>query len=155
MLFERIGAIMAHQRLAGYYTFRKVSDVRMTKGRKWSREEVRTLLDYKRWGQVRAAHLRKQPYCVNCEKRGIKTVATDVDHIVPKRDTPISMWYEPSNLQSYCKHCHDTSKFEEETLGYATDIGLDGFPIDRRHPVYKEKKVISIEDYLKIKDKAS
>lgn len=134
-------------------TFREPLDEQMMKTRKWSREEVRTLLDYKRWARVRAAHLRKQPFCVNCEKRGIKTVATDVDHIIPKRDTPISMWYEPSNLQSYCKHCHDTSKFEEETLGYATDTGIDGFPIDQRHPVNRPKsKVLSLEDYRRIKE---
>lgn len=119
----------------------------------WTREEVRDLLDGKRWRAVRAKHLRKEPLCVNCLKRNIETKATDVDHKIPKRETTMEMWYEPTNLQSYCKHCHDTSKFEEENFGYSTDIGADGFPIDTRHPVNKRKdKVISLEEYRKVFD---
>lgn len=117
----------------------------------WTREEVRLYLDNKRWAKVRAIQLKKEPYCICCAKRGITTPATDVDHIIPKRKTHMEKWYDPRNLQSYCKHCHDTSKYEEETLGYSTDIGADGFPIDERHPVNRDKtSVISLDRYRKL-----
>ena len=94
--------------------------------------------------------LRIQPNCVKCLRRGFIVEATDVDHIIPKRDTEMEMWYDFSNLQCLCKHCHDVSKREEENKGYCEDIGADGFPIDSRHPMNKRSNnVLSIDEFKK------
>lgn len=155
VLFEPIQAIMGYKHLGRSVCFEnltwRATCKMMERKLLWTREEVRSLLDNKRWRKVRAKHLRKEPFCVNCAKRGIQTEATDVDHKIPKRETRMELWYDENNLQSYCKHCHDTSKFEEENFGYSNDIGPDGFPIDKRHPVNKgREKVISLEKYKKV-----
>ncbi len=48
---------------------------------------------------VLAAH----PLCELCEKNGLVVIATDVHHIVAKRDGGRD---EESNLQALCHSCH-------------------------------------------------
>jgi hypothetical protein len=43
-------------------------------------------------------------------------------------------WLGP--FQSLCKECPDSTKRFVEQRGYRPDIGLDGWPLDPRHPVY-------------------
>jgi hypothetical protein len=43
------------------------------------------------------------------------------------------MWF--GELQSLCKFHHDSAKQQEEKMGYRSDIGADGWPMDPRHPV--------------------
>jgi hypothetical protein len=40
-------------------------------------------------------------------------------------------------LQSLCKLHHDSAKKRAEWRGYDTQIGIDGYPVDRQHPVNK------------------
>jgi hypothetical protein len=47
------------------------------------------------------------------------------------------MKFFSGELQSLCKACHDGAKKFVETRGYRPDIGLDGRPLDPRHPVYQ------------------
>jgi 5-methylcytosine-specific restriction enzyme A len=56
-----------------------------------------------RWQRYRAMYLRSHPLCVACERAGITTPATDVDHIVPRRAGGSD---EESNLQALCHACH-------------------------------------------------
>jgi hypothetical protein len=42
-------------------------------------------------------------------------------------------------LQSLCKTCHDGAKREIEH-GYRRDIGLDGYPLDPNHAVYRYER---------------
>lgn len=65
------------------------------------------------WKKLRAAHLRRHPLCEECLKRGIVTIATDVDHIVPHRGDPSLMW-NPENLQSLCHSCHSRKTARED-----------------------------------------
>jgi hypothetical protein len=37
-------------------------------------------------------------------------------------------------MQSLCEPCHNSAKRQIELRGYCHDIGLDGFPIDPKHP---------------------
>jgi len=50
------------------------------------------------WQKIREEHLAMEPWCRRCG-----TKATDVDHIVPKRQGGSN---DHSNLQSLCHSCH-------------------------------------------------
>jgi 5-methylcytosine-specific restriction protein A len=69
--------------------------------------------------------------------KGEVVVATVTDHIIPHKGN----WnaFVTGELQSLCLDCHISKKKEDETRGYIRDIGLDGWPIDPRHPVYGGK----------------
>ena len=56
-----------------------------------------------RWRKLRAAFLAENPLCEECLKVGVYRAATEVDHIVPKRDGGTD---DASNLQGLCKPCH-------------------------------------------------
>ena len=66
------------------------------------------------WRTVRAEHLRREPLCQDCQKKGITTLAQMVDHILPINrenafDAKNGKWGEPydhANLQSLCFQCH-------------------------------------------------
>lgn len=67
-----------------------------------------------------------------CQKRGRTTAATVVDHVVPHRGNEALFF--GGALQSLCKACHDGAKQTEERRGYSREVGVDGFPLDPRHP---------------------
>ena len=78
----------------------------------------------RRWQKIRLMHLRANPLCVMCLAEGRTTLATDVDHIVPRRQGGTDA---PSNLQSLC-HSHHSQKTAGE--GGANPYSLA--PGDRR-----------------------
>jgi 5-methylcytosine-specific restriction protein A len=59
----------------------------------------------KRWAKARLGYLAKHPVCVECERQGIVTAATEVDHIVPHRGDWYLFW-DSANWQALCKSCH-------------------------------------------------
>lgn len=89
-----------------------------------------------RWRKLRAQHLRKQPRCVICRRPAVSGQALHVDHIVPWRKD-YSRRFDPTNVQTLCVKCHATHKRAIGIHGYSNDIGLNGWPIDPRHPVLK------------------
>jgi 5-methylcytosine-specific restriction protein A len=92
-----------------------------------------------RWARRRCAQLRQEPLCAFCMAKGKLRPAAIVDHVEPHRGDEQLFWY--GAVQSLCKHCHDSTKKEREgKRGYSTDVGVDGWPIDERHPVYGGKK---------------
>lgn len=92
-----------------------------------------------RWRRIRQAHFREHPLCKFCLERGIVTPATIVDHVGPHRGDINKFWLGP--FQSLCLQCHVSTKHHIELHGYRPDIGLDGWPLDPRHPVYgRERK---------------
>jgi hypothetical protein len=68
---------------------------------------------------------------------GRVTPATVADHVVAHGGD----WnrFLLGKLQSLCASCHSGGKQFEEVRGYYPDIGLDGFPLDPRHPVHRRR----------------
>jgi 5-methylcytosine-specific restriction protein A len=87
-----------------------------------------------RWKRRRRLHLAQHPLCATCEAQGKLTPATVADHVTPHRGDPQLFWFGP--LVSLCATHHSGTKQQQETRGYATDIGADGWPVDQQHAVY-------------------
>lgn len=56
-----------------------------------------------RWQRVRAMYLRSHPLCARCEREGRVSMATDVHHIIPRRDGGADT---ESNFEALCHSCH-------------------------------------------------
>ena len=93
------------------------------------------LYDSARWGRIRAHQLAIHPLCRYCAELGRVTPATIVDHIEPHKGDVNKFWL--GELQSLCDSCHRSTKAFLEINGYRPDIGLDGWPLDKRHPCYR------------------
>jgi 5-methylcytosine-specific restriction endonuclease McrA len=91
-----------------------------------------------RWKKRRWAQLRAHPLCAICLQRSLVTPATVVDHVVPHHGD--RRRFESGALQSLCAPCHDSVKRTIEIRGYSTEIGLDGWPTDERHPAWGGKR---------------
>jgi 5-methylcytosine-specific restriction protein A len=59
-----------------------------------------------RWRASRRGFLSTHPLCMECQRMGVITTATVVDHIIPHRGDP-SLFWDQSNWQAMCKQCHD------------------------------------------------
>jgi HNH endonuclease. len=65
------------------------------------------------WQQARAEHLRQYPLCRMCQRRGRVVAARIVDHVVPHRGD-MTLFWDRSNWQSLCVHCHNAVKQRTE-----------------------------------------
>lgn len=63
--------------------------------------------------ELRPSQLLREPFCRECAKRGFRTRATVVDHIVPHRGD-WAKFIDPANHQSLCKICHDRKTAREQ-----------------------------------------
>lgn len=79
------------------------------------REKTQGLYNTRGWARLRAAQLRREPHCRICASVNQFTPATVADHIVPHRGTR-SLFFDPANLQSLCKRCHDSVKASHERV---------------------------------------
>lgn len=87
----------------------------------------------KRYRRMVKAHMAENPICVYClEDDGVSTPAVIADHVIPHKGDQNLFWF--GKLQSLCAHHHESRKKLEETRGYHTKVGDDGWPVDRRHP---------------------
>lgn len=62
--------------------------------------------------RLRPEQLLREPFCRECARRGIRTYATDVDHIRPHRGD-WALFTDPCNLQSLCHACHSAKTMRE------------------------------------------
>lgn len=92
----------------------------------------------KRWLRRRDYQLAEHPLCAMCLRRGHVVAAEVADHIEPHRGDPQKFWF--GELQSLCMQDHNRNKQQIETRGYVSDIGSDGWPLDPKHPVNKNRK---------------
>jgi 5-methylcytosine-specific restriction enzyme A len=94
-----------------------------------------------RWRNRAAMQMKIEPLCVMCLKRGVVEPATVADHIEPHRGDPNKFWF--GKLQSLCYTDHSSTKAKldhgKQVEYYRSDIGIDGWPIDTKHPVYKQR----------------
>lgn len=88
----------------------------------------------RRWRRTALAQLQAEPLCRQCAAVGLLKGATVADHVLPHNGDPQLFWH--SELQSLCGPHHSGAKQSAERAGvdYSTEIGLDGLPIDPRHP---------------------
>lgn len=66
-----------------------------------------------KWQKAREQFLHQHPLCAYCERSGMVTAATVVDHKVPHRGDQALFW-DQDNWQPLCKPCHDSVKAREE-----------------------------------------
>ncbi len=88
------------------------------------------------WRAARTAQLRKQPLCERCSTNERPVVAGVVNHRTPHKGD-WDLFIDPANHESVCKPCHDGEIQSEERRGHSTRVGVDGWPIDERHPAYQ------------------
>jgi len=61
---------------------------------------------------LRPEQLLDEPLCRECAKRGVRTWATDVDHIVDHKGS-WALFSDPGNLESLCHSCHSRKTARE------------------------------------------
>jgi 5-methylcytosine-specific restriction protein A len=93
------------------------------------------LYDTKRWVRKARTQLALHPLCVYCLEQGLVVPADVADHIVPHKGDAHLFFY--GRLQSLCHACHSGTKQQEEHQGFHREIGLDGWPTDPNHAVYR------------------
>lgn len=62
--------------------------------------------------ELRPTQLLCEPFCRECARRGIRTPATDVDHIVDHKGDE-TLFRDPANLESLCHSCHSRKTARE------------------------------------------
>ena len=67
-----------------------------------------------------------------CAKRGLVTGSTVVDHIEPHKGDQQKFW-DKTNHQALCKHCHDAHKKRWELSGKVVGCDGNGTPSDPNH----------------------
>lgn len=77
------------------------------------RNAVKNKLYSRQWEKARRQFLLEHPLCVACEKQGIVTAATEVDHIVPHRGDREVFW-DQSQWQALCRSCHSRKTVLED-----------------------------------------
>jgi 5-methylcytosine-specific restriction endonuclease McrA len=97
--------------------------------------KYRSLYKGQRWARLRYQQLLAHPLCERCLRATpSRLVAADVVHHIEAHRGNVAKFYDPANLASSCKPCHDSDEQSEERLGYSREIGLDGWPRDAAHP---------------------
>ena len=90
------------------------------------------IYNLKKWKSLRDAQLAKEPLCRYCISIGRVMAADTVDHIVAHRGN-IELAFDPENLQSLCKPCHDVHADAKDREKVMAGCDADGYPIDPDH----------------------
>lgn len=94
-----------------------------------SRDEWRLWYGQKTWKALRATQLHQEPLCKMCIDEGVTKAGDVVDHIVPHKGD-WALFSDRKNLQTLCKHHHDSDKqIIENGNNPKARIGDDGWPI--------------------------
>jgi 5-methylcytosine-specific restriction protein A len=100
------------------------------------------LYNTKRWQRLRRHQRRIEPLCRFCKERGIVTPGEVVDHVIPHNGDRNLFFL--GELQTLCKPCHDQAKRVEELHGFRPDVGLDGWPLDPKHPANRSRPSLTL-----------
>ena len=74
---------------------------------------------------MRARLFAAHPLCVECERHGRVTVATERDHVVPLFMGGAD---DETNQQGLCAPCHEAKSIREKGQTPRARIGADGWP---------------------------
>lgn len=88
------------------------------------------------WQRLRKRKLATTPICEVCEKAGVLTPATVVDHITAMTKGGHA-FPQLSELMSMCVACHNSKTNVERSLRRGCDI--NGLPLDPRHEFHRRK----------------
>jgi 5-methylcytosine-specific restriction enzyme A len=91
-----------------------------------------------RWERRSKLNLRMHPLCAECKRQG-RTKEANLSHHLEEWQPNFGeyqFWYGP--LESACYECHAKHHgFNTKTHDFDTAIGVDGWPIDPMHDVYR------------------
>jgi 5-methylcytosine-specific restriction protein A len=98
-------------------------------------EAFRPLYKTARWRRLRhQVFLRDLYRCRMCGRLQGDTSQLTCDHIVPHKGD-MGLFWDQANLQTLCSDpCHIKHKQQAERIGYSTEVGDDGLPLDPLHP---------------------
>jgi 5-methylcytosine-specific restriction endonuclease McrA len=97
-------------------------------------KDYHSLYDLREWKRLRHKQLFKEPLCRFCSTDDHPVAADVADHIKPHKGQ-LDLFLDGENLQSLCKHCHDSAKARIESKGYHNKVDpLTGKPTDPNHP---------------------
>lgn len=65
------------------------------------------------WADMRQRQFLIEPFCRECARRGIRTIATDVDHVMDHKGD-WALFTDRGNLQSLCHACHSRKTMREQ-----------------------------------------
>lgn len=122
---NELGAMSEAKRMRG-----RRHDARRRVSQPW-----RKLYNTARWQALRTNQLNKSPLCEECmnAEPSRLTLATVVHH-KEKHEGNEKLFFDPDNLSSSCKPCHDGVEQQKENRGYSTVVSESGFPADTNHP---------------------
>jgi 5-methylcytosine-specific restriction enzyme A len=88
--------------------------------------------------QARAELFRRNPLCVNCQKKGITRLATERDHIINLAEGGTD---DPGNTQGLCVDCHKAKTQRESNKArgitsrprMSTGCDVRGYPLGEHH----------------------
>lgn len=99
-----------------------------------------------RWQKARQTYLASRRWCVMHLRKGQNVQATVVDHIkAPRMKESIesgdqariaqaqALFWDKSNWQPLCAHCHNSIKQAHESGGAKAACGEDGIPLSFAH----------------------
>jgi 5-methylcytosine-specific restriction endonuclease McrA len=81
-----------------------------------TREGRQKFYQTREWRTLRLVKLTESPWCEECKKEGLNTLATEVDHITDISQAP-TRFMDITNLQSLCKQHHSAKTFQEHREG--------------------------------------
>src|SRR5262245_41229298 len=91
-----------------------------------------------KWDIASRAYRLKNPLCAMCLAKGKHSLSTHTNHIIPHKGD-MTLFWDSANWQSLCTHCHNSTKQHIEKRGYSNEIGIDGWPIDHKHPANRRR----------------
>ncbi len=100
------------------------------------RPDYHRLYRTKRWKELRAWKLRKDPYCQCPHHKGEdKSAEADVVDHITKHEGELMLFWAKKNLRSMTKQCHDRFKQSQEKGGAGFLKGCDesGWPLSDEH----------------------
>lgn len=112
----------------------------------WRSDEAavyRRLYKTRQWAALREEVIqRDMGMCRKCGARltlGRSGPRAAVVHHKKPHKGDVELFFDKGNLESVCWACHSGVIQSEEKLGFSTEIGIDGWPVDPAHPANRVK----------------